>query len=175
MTQKYYHARLMPAQAAQAVIDSLEFARTGQQLSGSLAVPALIRLRDSLFDQAGEIRYKLRGGHDSRQRPVLMLEVAGVLRLQCQRCLGPLDFPLRLSNTLLLVTGAADDSVDELESIEAAPVLDVAALVEDEIMLGLPYAPRHAEDGCAGGAQSGAGSRDAGAFAKLAALKRRDN
>lgn len=161
------------------VIDSLEFARTGQTLSGSLPVPALTRLRDSLFDDLGEVRFEVKGAHDARHRPVLMLEISGVLHLQCQRCLGMLDYPLRISNTLLLASAgaAAAGSLDEedLEWIEASVDLDVASLVEDEVILSLPYAPRHAEGLCRHGRSGEAGDAAASAFAKLAALKRNNN
>ena len=174
--QKYYHAPPMPAQAAQTVIDSLEFARAGRNLSGSLPVVAMARLQDSLLERSGEIRYELKGGLDARQRPVLTLEISGVLHLQCQRCLGALEHVLRLSSTLLVTSGAdagADDPDDgEMESIEASAELDVAGLVEDEILLSLPYAPRHGEGRCSQSADQAAGGSGAKAFAQLAALKR---
>jgi len=177
--QKYYHAPPMSAQAARAVIDSLEFARTGQSLSGSLPVPALARLQDSLFDELGEVRFEARGGHDARRRLVLTLEISGVLHLQCQRCLGALDYALRLSSTLLLgskievESNSLDDGQEEW--IEASAELDVADLVEEEILLSLPYAPRHGEGHCPPGARAAAGGDKVTAFAKLAALKRNGN
>jgi uncharacterized protein len=170
----------MSAQAAQAVIDSLEFARTGQSLSGSLPLPALTRLQDFLFDDRGEVRFEVRGGHDARRRPVLTLEISGVLHLQCQRCLGALDYALELSSTVRLASGGGeadagglDDAEDEW--IEASAALDVAELVEDEILLSLPYAPRHGEGQCPPGAKAAAGEKQGTAFAKLAALKRNNN
>ena len=161
--------------SAQAVIDSLEFARTGQKLQGSLAVPELRRLKENLADEAGRIDFVVRGAHDARRRPVLALEISGILHLQCQRCLGPLEYSLRLSNTLLLVSpgevaaGALDD--EDAEWIEASGELDAAMLVEDEIILGLPYAPRHDEGTCRQGGHAAGAPADA-AFAKLAALRR---
>jgi uncharacterized protein len=169
----------MSAQAAQAVIDSLEFARTGQSLSGSLPLPALTRLQDSLFDDLGEVRFEVRGGHDARRRPVLTLEISGVLHLQCQRCLGALDYALELSSTVRLESDgeAAASEFDDAEDewIEASAALDVAKLVEEEILLSLPYAPRHGEGQCPPGARAAAGEKQGTAFAKLAALKRNDN
>ena len=175
--QKYYHAPPMSAQAAQAVIDSLEFARTGLSLSGELPIQALTRVRDSLFDELGEVRFLIKGGHDARRRPALMLEISGVLHLRCQRCLGALDFGLQLSNTLLLASGAEAAELDEgeLEWIEANAELDVAGLVEEEIVLSLPYAPRHGEGQCPPGAGAAAGDDKVTAFAKLAVLKRNNN
>lgn len=161
---------------AQAVIDSLEFARTEQTLHGNLPVPSLVRLQDSLHDALGQVEVIVRGGKDAQRRPIIRLDITGMLHLRCQRCLGRLDYPLQLGNSLLLVSQAEADSgaLDEIEAdwIVASRELDVAALVEDEIILSLPYAPRHAEEQCERGA---ARDRDGGAaspFAKLATLKR---
>jgi uncharacterized protein len=160
---------------AQTVIDSLEFAQTGQTLSGGVPIPGLARLKDSLFDEQGEVRFELKGKHDARGRPALALEVRGVLHLQCQRCLGKLEHPLFVSNTLLLAgSGARDFEEEEVDWIEASSELDVAALVEDEIILSLPYSPRHPDGTCR---QEGeATTRSAiTAFEKLAALKRQSH
>lgn len=162
--------------SAQAVIDSLEFARTGQTLSGRLAVPALSRLRDSLADELGEIEFVVRGARDARRRPVLAVEISGLLHLECQRCLGQLEFPLRISNTLLLVNagevaaGVLDG--EDADWIEASGALDVAQLLEDEIILALPYAPRHEEGQCRQDGYAANEEAGAAAFAKLVALKR---
>jgi DUF177 domain-containing protein len=162
--------------SAQAVIDSLEFARTGQTLRGSLAVPELKRLKESLADGHGQIDFAVKGARDARRRPVLTLEISGNLHLQCQRCLGLLEYPLRLSNTLLLVgageVAAGDLDDEDAEWIEASGELDVAMLVEDEIILSLPYAPRHEEGTCRHGALAAGGNPADAAFAKLAARRR---
>ena len=166
----------MSAQGSGAVIDSLEFARTGQTLRGSLAVSGLTRLADSLHDNLGLVDFVVQGGHDDRQRLTLTVEVSGVLHLKCQRCLGRLDFPLRIGGTLLLASAAEaaasvpDDEEDEW--IEASRELDIESLVEDEIILGLPYSPRHAENQCPAGGQDTPGDTSRSPFAQLAALRR---
>ncbi|HZM46044.1 MAG TPA: YceD family protein [Burkholderiales bacterium] len=169
----------MSAQVSRTVIASLEFARTGQTLGGSLAVAELTRLQDSLYDTLGLVDFAVQGGYDSRGRPTLRLDVSGTLHLKCQRCLGQLDFPLRLASTLLLASAAeaAASRLDEeeVEWIEASPELDVGALVEDEIILCLPYSPRHAEEVCPAGRPDPGGDASRSAFAKLAALRRNLN
>lgn len=158
------------------VIDSLEFARTGQTLRGTLPIPGLARLRDGLYDDAGEVAFAVRGGHDARQRPILMLDISGVLRLRCQRCLGVLDYPLRLINTLLLLEQAeiASPELDQeqVEWVEASPALDVSGLIEDEILLSLPYSPRHDEGRCRQASGAAANDVKISAFSALAALKK---
>ena len=161
---------------ARAVIDSLEFARTEQTLHGNLPVSSLARLQDSLHDALGQVDVVVQGGKDAQRRPILRLDITGALHLRCQRCLGLLDYALRLRNSLLLVgqaeadSGALDDM--EVDWIVAGPEQNVAALVEDEIILSLPYAPRHADGQCEHGGARDRGDGTASPFAKLAALKR---
>jgi len=165
--------------STQTVIDSLEFARTGQTLRGSLSLPELTRLRDSLVDTVGAVEFEVKGGYDARRRPILKLAIHGMLHLQCQRCLGALEHALQVLNTLLLVTAgeSAAGGLDEedAEWVEASGNLDVAALVEDEIILSLPYAPRHEEGSCRQAGTAAADGAAASAFARLAALKQNRN
>ena len=164
--------------SAAAVIDALEFARAEEELRGSLRVVSLKRLEDVLFDSDGSLEYMIRGSRDDRNRPQLELQVSGDLHLQCQRCLGLLRYEVAESNTLVVVQRGDDpeedmDDPDAPDTIEATPELDVAGLIEDEVLLSLPLAPRHAEGTC----ESRIGNMLEGAelrkpFAELAALKR---
>jgi len=164
--------------SAAAVIDSLEFARAQQQLRGSLRVESLKRLEDVLFDPQGSLGYELRGALDERNRPRLGLKISGNLHLQCQRCLDLLEYEVDVVNTLLLAPpgvpmDADTDDPDAPDVIEASVELDVAGLIEDEVLLSLPLAPRHPEGACvsrlARGADTNARPRP---FAELAMLKR---
>jgi uncharacterized protein len=167
--RKYYHARFM---SARAVIDSLEFARAGEQLSGDVPVDELGRLADSLFDTGGELKYELTGGSDSKQRLRLQLAVAGTINLKCQRCLGSLPYPVSVQANLLLLTdeaGGETAEIDDLDGVPADAHADVWSLVEDEILLALPFAPHHAEEQCSAAVKT-AVNRAASPFAVLAKL-----
>ena len=172
--QKYYHARLMPAQT---VIDSLEFARAARQLRGSVPVTMLTRLHDCLHGSDGEVQYVVTGGRDPQRRLMLKVDISGNLSLQCQRCLGALDYSLELSSALLLVRPGEDvseyaEDPDAPDCIEASEELDVTSLVEDEILLSLPFAPRHPENTCRNEANAGERIADARSpFSKLVELK----
>jgi uncharacterized protein len=166
--------------SAPAVIDSLEFARSARQISSKLPAASLHRLEDLLHDTEGYVDYRIRGDQDERRRPLLHLSITGRLHLQCQRCLGLLEYPVETSNTLL-VTAVGSLSDDELadpdapDVVEASPELDVADLIEEEVLLSLPLAPRHPEGACEARAdkQDKEGASGESAFAKLAALKPR--
>ncbi|MDH5536129.1 MAG: DUF177 domain-containing protein, partial [Betaproteobacteria bacterium] len=89
--------------SARTVIDSLDFVQTGREMRGTVPLANLERLADTLHDTGGGLMFTLKGGYDGRHRPRLMLQVSGTLRLQCQRCLGLLEFPLQIDSTLLLL------------------------------------------------------------------------
>ena len=135
------------------------------------------RLHDLLAEVSGEVSWCLEGFRGKRGEPLLRLTVSGCIPLACQRCLDAIDFALDVDRLLEVIPVNADVSQDELEddSRDFLPVekeLDVAELVEDEILLSLPVAPRH--DGCGLPGASGAGERD-NPFAALAGLKGKPN
>ena len=168
--QKYYHAQLM---SARAVIDSLEFACSGQELQGEVKVAQLARLADSLFDTGGDLKFTLAGSYDSERRPRLNLTVAGVIKLRCQRCLGSLVYPVAVESSLLVLTGKAGGKTAELDDLDGIPAdrdTDVWALVEDEVLLATPMAPRHPEGQCSA-AVTATKDRSASPFAALAKLR----
>ncbi len=64
----------------------------------------------------------------------------------------------------------AEEDDDEMDAIEAETRLDVLALIEEELLLGLPFAPRHTEGECAPAANDL--QQKASPFAVLAGLKK---
>jgi len=71
------------------------------------------------------------------------------LELRCQRCLEGLPFEVQADEVLVLAgTQAEIDAepadVHAADRVVAAKEMSVRELVEDELILALPYAPRHA-------------------------------
>jgi uncharacterized protein len=142
----------------QPVIDGLEFARTGSKLRGTWPVAGFPRLRDALHTDEGTLQSELRGVPEESGRPALRLEVDGTLQLVCQRCLGALEYPLHIEVSLQLAATQAEIDADPLEAegperIVANRRMPVRDLIEDELLLAIPLAPRH--ERCAGGAALG--------------------
>ena len=159
------------------VIDSLEFARRHRTLSGRLELSILPRLREVLFDASGSLDYTV-SGETAGDEAFLSVELEGTLPLTCQRCLGAMTHALSLrSRVMLVVPGSPwpeDEQVGGLEdescdAIEASRELDLAPLLEEEILLALPIAPRH--EACEPPAAAKA-SNEASPFVKLAGLRR---
>jgi uncharacterized protein len=174
--RKYYHAPLMSGpDAVYRLEDPFAFARAGGSCSGRIAIAAMPRLQDRIAGSEGTVFYQLRGRLDQRQRPLLELEVAGAAQMRCDRCLAQLDFPLKLASRVLLAEpGAAQpedaDDPEAPEWIEAGQELDVLELVEDEILLGLPYSVRHGDGKCSDWSSEGGRGAKVSPFSALASL-----
>jgi uncharacterized protein len=132
----------------QPVIDGFEFAESGKVLRGVLPVRDFPRLQDLLHADAGEVEYAVSGQRDRQGRPALRVEMRGTLSLTCQRCLQPLDFRVALDTLLTLARsefeGDADPIDSNIERVVAGKEMAVRDLLEDELVLSVPIAPRHA-------------------------------
>jgi uncharacterized protein len=158
------------------ISDPFKFAAEGRSLAGKVALARLERLADVLVDTDGEVAYRLVGEFGADRRYRLRLVATGLLRLSCQRCLGGIDWPLEIDTLLQLVRPGEpipeeELEIDEFDAIEAGPDMDVLALVEDEIVLAVPIAPRH--ENCDAPRPSG-GVKKESPFAALAKLRKSD-
>ena len=77
----------------------------------------------------------------------LHLEAEAVLPLVCQRCLNPVDVPLAVNRSFRFVadeaTAAAEDDEAEEDLLALSRSFDLVELVEDELLMEVPVAPRH--------------------------------
>lgn len=159
------------------VIDSLDFARNAGVRRGKIAISGFQRLQDYLVNNSGELGYAVIGALDANGRPVLRIDIQGVVSLQCQRCLEELEHMLDIHAELRVAQNEQElQSFDEDESVDCIltqPEMDVLSLIEDEIILSLPVSSRHEQGECMpGGRQDGKIIREASPFAALAALKK---
>jgi uncharacterized protein len=77
----------------------------------------------------------------------LRLQASAVLPLTCQRCLGPVDVPVAVDRPFRFVadepTALAQDDSSEEDLLALSRSFDLIELVEDELLMDLPVAPRH--------------------------------
>lgn len=154
-----------------AAIDGLAFARNAAVVKGRLGMESLPRLAQSGCSGSA-VDYILSGEVNERGKPGLKLIVDGCLRLQCQRCLGSLEWPVHLEAQLEFAASEAEIAAadDDIERVVAGREMSVAVLVEDEVLLALPMVPKHEQ--CSTAAESEANAKPS-AFEVLAALKKR--
>ncbi len=171
-------------------MEPAHLARTGATFEGELPVAGLDRLRTDLNSPNGRLDVALRFGMEDGL-PILRGHIGGTVELVCQRCLGPLEWPLDIELALAFVESEFDeeqlpDAVEGVRLAEGERLL-LAELLEDEALLALPGIPRHPDIQCAPGLEPGEAEaatqtgppreepeEDDNPFAVLAALKGRD-
>jgi len=126
------------------VIDGLQFARAAMEQRGRVGIEQMPRLAEMQCSTKG-LEYRLSGARASNGRPCLRISVRGELQAPCQRCLSPLpleiavDVELQLAESLREIAAANDDT----DRLLASRRMDVGQLIEDEVILALPMAPKH--------------------------------
>lgn len=142
------------------VINSAEFAKKALELHDIIAVSQFSRLSDVVASSAGTLNYRIVGSVDGGGKSGLDLYVQGDLQLICQRCLEPFKFGLDIASKFFIV--ADEDAIPAIEQngseagsdedyLVAEAQMRVFDLIEDEILLALPLAPRHEAASCSGG------------------------
>jgi uncharacterized protein len=149
------------------VVDAFDFARRGQVVGGAFSIHRLQRLLEGLAEQPigevielsvapalpGVVRYAIQGRVTKDDKSQLVLQVQANLVLECQRCLGPLILPIDRTTVFELVRRESDfsddepdeDDLDAPEQIVGSPKFDLCELLEDELILEVPYVPRHTQ------------------------------
>lgn len=116
-----------------------------REFEGRIPLQAMARLRGSLADDDGDVRYTLAFGVDALKLPFAELRIEAELPLICQRSLQRFLLPVRLQQRLGLIRDEAEESAlpAEYEALQvpADGMLRPAELVEDELILALPVVP----------------------------------
>ncbi len=132
---------------------------------------SLPRLARDALEPLAPVKVRVEGVKSPRGKAGLRLSAECSIELECQRCMQPVTLDLTPSAAFELVDGEvqpdADDD-DEWDVLAHSEHLDLLAIVEDELLLALPYAPMH--DTCSP-TQVGDRIARASPFAALAQLK----
>ena len=133
-------------------LDLYAAAAAGRELQGRIALQLLERVLPSLQSAEGELQVKMEFGKDRDGIHYLAGTITGTTIMQCQRCLGNMDYALDLGFRLGLVHDqeAARRLPGNYEPLlltgEPAYLPDV---ISDEVLLALPFVSLHAPNaGC---------------------------
>lgn len=131
-----------------------KLAAVGAELKGTFKVAELERLRQALADDSGSGEFRFEFATDEEGRPVMTGEVSATVTVCCQRCLQPMQLVLHsVMTTGIVHTDAQAKALPE----ELAPLLagvepiDLADVLEDELLIELPIVAMHPPDACATG------------------------
>ena len=143
----------MSGSGPEARFDAFRLAKREGSIAGTFDARRLPNVADSLApgDDPVPIAWAIEGRASGEGRPALGIDISGSVPLVCQRCLGRIDWPVEQSTEVLLAADAKElarlDDVSESEVLLADRPLEPEVLVEDELVLTWPFAPRH-EGGC---------------------------
>lgn len=159
------------------IIDNGEFARQEKARSGEIPLAQLPRLASDVLG-GSPVSFELAGGSDRRRRYTLDLRLHGDLRIKCQRCLGEMPFDLDVATRFTLFSDearleAAEAEDEEIDGLLIEREFNLTALIEDEILLTLPYAAAHEHCESAEAVEDAAKPQKPNPFAVLASLKGR--
>ncbi len=139
---------------AQHIINSIEFAKKSLEIRDTIARSDLQRVKDLLTSETEVLSWRLAGEVGADKKARLHLSISGIVGVPCARCLEAMLITLDIHSEFILVKDESEipseeDDVEDHDYIVAEAEMDVLQLVEDEILLALPYAPKHDIKDCA--------------------------
>ncbi len=143
---QYQH---LPRQA-----DVLKLAQQAIELSGTVKLADLPRLRELLENDSGEVTVVLNFAQDEDRNRVVTGSVEAQLEVLCQRCLQSMTQHVATTLSLAFVwddiqAKALPRHLDPVMLEDESGYLDLYAVIEDELLLSLPITSLHEE--CASG------------------------
>ncbi|HEY5367037.1 MAG TPA: DUF177 domain-containing protein [Casimicrobiaceae bacterium] len=130
-------------------VSPLRMVERDEALAGVVDVRTLEAAGESLAEGSDPVNidWKLAAVRNSDGRAALSLTLAGSLPMTCQRCLEVFDWPLDQETRVLVARNdaelkALDDATDD-EVILGSDEIGAHVLVEDELLLSMPFAPVH--------------------------------
>ena len=133
-------------------VDTWELARLVQEQHGEAPLAGFSRLLEGLPEQTGRVvSWSVSGETNTLGQCFMTLRARVDVTLECQRCLSMFDYSLQMENRLRLVETEAEieaeeagvDDPDIPDHLLGSSFFDVLELVEDELILALPYVPKH--------------------------------
>ncbi len=135
-------------------LDVKAFAEEGGQLAGQDRLGTHVRLMVETAARGADLPLdwsavgELRNPGHLHPEVWLRLEARAVLPLTCQRCLGPVDVAVEVTRPFRFVedesVAMANDDASEEDLLALSRSFDLIDLIEDELLMDMPVAPRHA-------------------------------
>lgn len=132
-------------------VDARRIFQQGAELHGSLSLDRLPEFHNSLASDQAEITAELHFGVDNTGYRLIWGKVDASVEVTCQRCLQPVAVQLQDDINLALVS-------DEQEAAALKPDLDpwicpdiklqLAPVIEEQLLLSLPIVCYHAQGQC---------------------------
>lgn len=132
-------------------IDIRKWVVKGAEFSAEVPIASLPRIQDLLASHDANLQVELRFFIDEERHRRISGRLQGVVQVFCQRCLNAMDMPVDTRFELAVVWSEQDaerlpKSLEPL--IVGEELSDLADVVADELILGLPYVSYHDPEHC---------------------------
>ncbi|MDX1592798.1 MAG: YceD family protein [Gammaproteobacteria bacterium] len=132
-------------------IEPARLAEQGARIEGRVALGGMERLAPLLAAEAGDAEVEMVFAIDGRGLRTVHGRVRATVPLTCQRCLKPVACAVDCDFHLAVVASDTEErrlpeGIEPLDGRDAS--VATAALVEDEVLLGLPLVALHPDPAC---------------------------
>lgn len=135
----------VPSERVPEVLDAWRMVTARRGVEGRLPLSELSRLRGSLVDGEGDVRFSLDFDRDALQVPYVELRIDAELPLECQRSMERFLLPVQIVQRLGLIRDEAEEAAlppgYEPLLVPDDGQLRTIDLVEDELILAVPVVP----------------------------------
>ena len=129
-----------------------KLAAQASHFSARLDVACMPRIAEIVVEQRGVVDVDLNFDLNQQRIPVLSGRAHAAVEVICQRCLAPVAIDVRAEFALGIIwdekQGQSLDSTLEPLLIEDGALTDLNAVVEDELLLNMPFVSYHAHTDC---------------------------
>lgn len=142
---------ILALQLTQYLLDTAAFTRNGEVFAAQNPISDFKRALEGLPQQKGQsLSWSVQGSVDTAGQEFLTITLTGFVVLTCQRCMQDFDYAIDAKNQVLVVANELEldidaDDPDAIERILGTVQINALDLVEDELILSLPYVPRHTQ------------------------------
>jgi uncharacterized protein len=126
-------------------IDTARFCKEGASLKGTFTEADLPRLAAEVLPNTG---FSVAWTADGESPDLLDLTLKGMVQMKCQRCLGAMAEHINASYRFQFVKDeetaqAQDEAQDEVDTLVHSRQFDLHELIEDEMLMALPFVSLH--------------------------------
>ncbi len=133
-------------------MDCLRLAEQGMTVQGQISLNQIQSISDMILNPKEEIQISLSFGRDAQGFCFVNGKLNASLVVTCQRCLQPLRLSIESECILSPITKPFEAEALPMPyepiMLEGGRWLNTYALVSEEILLNLPYVPKHEEACC---------------------------
>jgi len=178
--RRRYYKRPMSNEQLPQYVDATRLSQQQVELTGQMLLRDLPRVSEALMvPEAETVNYSFKFTTWEKER-VIRAHVVAKAPLQCERCGKRFLYEIEAKTDFGVVPDYLSLPSEGLEPVVAeAHLIDLWALLEEELVLNIPYIPKHERQDCGQNVAKAQRSQDemtpkVQPFAKLAALLSRD-